>query len=66
MKLDNIQVDTVVVGAGQAGVAMSEHLTALGISHLVIEKIVSQKRGEADAGTHWLQMVHAGMIVFQI
>jgi len=30
--------DTVVVGAGQAGVAMSEHLTALGIDHVVLER----------------------------
>ncbi|MEO1025600.1 MAG: NAD(P)/FAD-dependent oxidoreductase [Pseudomonadota bacterium] len=30
--------DTVVVGAGQAGVAMSEHLTNLGINHVVLEK----------------------------
>ncbi|WP_180035905.1 MULTISPECIES: NAD(P)/FAD-dependent oxidoreductase [unclassified Acinetobacter] len=38
MKLNNLTVDTVVVGAGQAGVAMSEHLNALGISHVVLEK----------------------------
>jgi putative flavoprotein involved in K+ transport len=31
-------VDTLVVGAGQAGVAMSEHLSRLGISHLVVER----------------------------
>jgi putative flavoprotein involved in K+ transport len=31
-------VDTLVVGAGQAGVAMSEHLSRLGISHLVLER----------------------------
>ena len=30
--------DTVVVGAGQAGVAMSEHLTTLGIDHIVLER----------------------------
>lgn len=32
------EIDTLVVGAGQAGVAMSEHLTALDIPHLVLEK----------------------------
>ena len=32
------QVDTLVVGAGQAGVAMSEHLTQCGIPHLVLER----------------------------
>ena len=31
-------VDTLVVGAGQAGVAMSEHLSRLDIPHLVIER----------------------------
>lgn len=32
------KIDTVVVGAGQAGVAMSEHLTNLGIGHVVLER----------------------------
>lgn len=32
------EFDTVVVGAGQAGVAMSEHLTTLNISHVVLER----------------------------
>ncbi len=32
------EIDTLVVGAGQAGVAMSEHLTTLDIPHLVLEK----------------------------
>jgi putative flavoprotein involved in K+ transport len=32
------QVEVVVVGAGQAGVAMSEHLTYAGISHVVLER----------------------------
>ncbi len=32
------EFDTVVVGAGQAGVAMSEHLTNLGIDHVVLER----------------------------
>ncbi|WP_095588217.1 flavin-containing monooxygenase [Actibacterium ureilyticum] len=31
-------VDILVVGAGQAGIAMSEHLGALGLSHLVLER----------------------------
>ncbi|MEI4472096.1 flavin-containing monooxygenase [Frigidibacter sp. MR17.24] len=31
-------IDTLVVGAGQAGVAMSEHLTRAGVSHLVLER----------------------------
>lgn len=32
------KINTLVVGAGQAGVAMSEHLTQLGISHVVLER----------------------------
>ena len=31
-------IDTLVIGAGQAGVAMSEHLTRVAIPHLVLEK----------------------------
>ena len=31
-------VEVLVVGAGQAGVAMSEHLSKGGISHLVLER----------------------------
>ncbi len=31
-------VDAVVVGAGQAGVAMSEHLSRCGVPHLVLER----------------------------
>ncbi len=31
-------VEVLVVGAGQAGVAMSEHLTSAGVSHLVLER----------------------------
>ena len=57
MKLDHIQVDTVVVGAGQAGVAMSEHLTALGISHLVIEK---NRIAEAWRSRRWDSLVANG------
>ena len=38
MSLDLTETDTLVVGAGQAGVAMSEHLGKLGIPHLVLER----------------------------
>jgi putative flavoprotein involved in K+ transport len=31
-------VEVLVVGAGQAGIAMSEHLTARGIDHVVLER----------------------------
>lgn len=32
------KVDTLVVGAGQAGIAMSEHLSKMGVPHLVLER----------------------------
>lgn len=32
------KVDTLIVGAGQAGLAMSENLSALGINHVVLER----------------------------
>lgn len=32
------QVDTLVVGGGQAGLAMSEHLSTCGVPHLVLER----------------------------
>ncbi len=32
------KIDTLIVGAGQAGVAMSEHLTHAGVPHLVLER----------------------------
>ncbi|GHB34403.1 flavin-containing monooxygenase [Salinicola rhizosphaerae] len=38
MKVDITTTDTLVVGAGQAGIAMSEHLTRQGVPHLVLER----------------------------
>lgn len=32
------QTEVLVVGAGQAGIAMSEHLSALGVPHIVVER----------------------------
>ena len=32
------KIDTLVVGGGQAGLAMSEHLGNHGISHIIVEK----------------------------
>lgn len=41
-------IDTLIVGAGQAGLAMSEHLSAQGVSHIVVERsrIVERWRTE--------------------
>ena len=38
MTVERISIDTLVVGAGQAGVAMSEHLSEVGVPHLVLER----------------------------
>ncbi len=31
-------IDTLIIGAGQAGIAMSEHLSAAGVPHLILER----------------------------
>ncbi|WP_233808012.1 flavin-containing monooxygenase [Paraburkholderia sp. HP33-1] len=38
MMAETMSIDTLVIGAGQAGVAMSEHLSKLGVQHLVLER----------------------------
>ncbi|WP_250475743.1 NAD(P)/FAD-dependent oxidoreductase [Caballeronia sp. GAFFF1] len=38
MTAETTSIDTLVVGAGQAGVAMSEHLSRHGVPHLVLER----------------------------
>ncbi|MBB4104520.1 flavin-containing monooxygenase [Allorhizobium borbori] len=32
------EVDTLIIGGGQAGIAMSEHLSAQGVPHLIVER----------------------------
>ncbi|KIC28063.1 flavin-containing monooxygenase [Leisingera sp. ANG-M6] len=51
------KVDTLVVGAGQAGVAMSEHLTSHGVPHLVLEK---NRIAEAWRTGRWDSLVANG------
>ncbi len=50
-------VDTLVIGAGQAGIAMSEHLTARGLPHLVIERARIAERWRSG---RWDSMVANG------
>lgn len=50
-------VDTLVVGAGQAGIAMSEHLSRNSISHLVLEK---RRVAEAWRSRRWDSLVANG------
>jgi putative flavoprotein involved in K+ transport len=49
--------DTLVVGAGQAGVAMSEHLGAQGIPHLVLERSRIAERWRSE---RWDSLVANG------
>jgi len=42
------KVHTVVVGGGPAGVAMSEHLTACGVPHVVLERIRVAERWRSE------------------
>jgi putative flavoprotein involved in K+ transport len=51
------QFEVVVVGAGQAGVAMSEHLTHAGISHVVLERARIAERWRTE---RWDSLVANG------
>ncbi|WP_420860976.1 flavin-containing monooxygenase [Algirhabdus cladophorae] len=51
------QIDTLVVGGGQAGLAMSEHLTSQGIQHLVLERARIAERWRVD---RWSSLVANG------
>ena len=44
------QVEVLVVGAGQAGIAASEHLTRNGIPHLVLERDRIAERWRSEIG----------------
>jgi len=50
-------VDTLVVGGGQAGLAMSEHLSNCGVSHLVLERYQIAERWRSD---RWDSLVANG------
>ena len=57
MKNEMTEIDTLVVGAGQAGIAMSEHLGRLGIEHLLLEK---SRVAEAWRSGRWDSLVANG------
>ncbi|HBY1513232.1 TPA: NAD(P)-binding domain-containing protein [Klebsiella aerogenes] len=57
MTVEKIQIETLVVGGGQAGIAMSEHLSKQGISHLVVEK---NRIAEAWRTGRWDSLVANG------
>ncbi|MBU6418268.1 MAG: NAD(P)-binding domain-containing protein [Proteobacteria bacterium] len=51
------KTDTLIVGGGQAGIAMSEHLGKAGVPHLVLEK---QRTAEAWRTGRWDSLVANG------
>ncbi len=51
------KIDTLVIGAGQAGVAMSEHLSSLGVPHLVLER---ERIAERWRSERWDSLVANG------
>ncbi|MCP1271512.1 flavin-containing monooxygenase [Acetobacter cerevisiae] len=55
MTMEN--VDTLIIGGGQAGVAMSEHLGRRGVSHLVVERGKIAQRWRAE---RWDSLVANG------
>lgn len=55
--VEKIEIDTLVVGAGQAGVAISEHLSKLGVPHLVLER---NRIAEAWRTGRWDSLVANG------
>lgn len=57
MTVNIIEIDTLIVGAGQAGVAMSEHLSNLNIPHIVLEK---NRVAEAWRSGRWDSLVANG------
>lgn len=57
VSLEGTEIDTLVVGAGQAGVAISEHLSKLGVPHLVLER---NRIAEAWRTGRWDSLVANG------
>jgi putative flavoprotein involved in K+ transport len=57
MPVETLRIDTLVIGAGQAGVAMSEHLSRQGVPHLVVER---NRIAEAWRTSRWDSLVANG------
>src|ERR1700712_901409 len=51
------KIDTLIVGAGQAGLAISEHLSKCGVPHLVLER---QRIAERWRSERWDSLVANG------
>ena len=57
------KIDTLVVGAGQAGLAMSEHLEQCDVPTSCLNGAVSPNAGARDDGIRWSPTARLGMIV---
>lgn len=57
--IETVEIDTLVVGSGQAGIAMSEHLSNLGVPHLVLER---NRIAEAWRTARWDSLVANGPV----
>jgi putative flavoprotein involved in K+ transport len=53
------EIDTLVIGAGQAGIAASEHLSRAGIEHLVLERARIAERWRSE---RWDSLVTNGPV----
>lgn len=51
------KINTVIVGAGQAGIAMSEHLALMGVAHVVLERSRIAERWRSE---RWDSLVANG------
>jgi putative flavoprotein involved in K+ transport len=60
--MDGETVETLVIGGGQAGIAMSEHLGRHGLPHLILERARIAERAR-NAGIRWLPMARHGTTV---
>jgi putative flavoprotein involved in K+ transport len=52
-----LEVDTLIIGGGQAGLAMSEHLSKRGLQHLIVER---QRIAERWRSERWDSLVANG------
>ncbi|MDZ5601981.1 NAD(P)/FAD-dependent oxidoreductase [Pseudomonas sp. RP23018S] len=59
MPAQTTTLDTLVIGAGQAGIAASEHLSSLGVPHLVLER---KRIAEAWRSGRWDSLVANGPV----
>ena len=57
--------DTLIIGGGQAGLAMSAQLSARGVPHLVLERHRIAERGARNAGIRRRRMGRLGTTAFR-